>query len=108
MAETFDFGKCAACGDNNSKSVQQCRSCAAALPWAKPAKNSSGSSGSGMGLGDIAFGGMAVALLGGLIFLAGIFLFLGNFLGFFPTFTGAGYITIMIGGAIWRVGSNME
>jgi hypothetical protein len=107
MAETFDFGKCTACGDNNSKSVQQCRSCAAALPWAKPAKGNSGSS-KGIGLGDIAFGGMAVALLGGVVFLAGIFLFLGNVLGFFPTFPGVGYITIMIGGAIWRVGSNME
>lgn len=41
-------------------------------------------------------------ILGGLIFLIGVFLFLGNIVGFFPTFPGAGYITIALGGLLYR------
>jgi len=43
-------------------------------------------------------------IIGGIIVAVGIFLFLGNILGFFPTFPLAGWITIMIGGAIAKSG----
>lgn len=39
---------------------------------------------------------------GALVFVLGIFLFLGNVLGFYPTFPGVGYITMAIGGAMWK------
>ncbi|RYG64167.1 hypothetical protein EON80_19750 [bacterium] len=109
MAVTYDFGKCSQCGDNNSKSIQACRSCSAPLPWAKQASvKDSGGSTSKIGMGDVAYGGIAVALIGGLVFVAGAGLWLGNVFGFFPTFPGAGYIGMLIGGAVWRFGSNME
>ena len=117
MAITLDFGKCAACGESNSKTLQNCRACGAALPWAKGIKNSvstpSGatpnpSSKPKIGLGDLAYGAMAVQLLGGLIFVAGAFFWLGNVLRFFPTFPGVGYITMLIGGALWGFGQNMD
>ncbi len=125
MAVTFDFGQCAACGDNNSKTLQQCRSCGAALPWAKnvkaPASNfaAPGAPPSNpgpqnaptkpkIGLGDIAYGPMVVQLLGGFLFVAGVFLWCGNVFRFFPTFPFVGYITAIIGGAIWRFGAEMD
>lgn len=37
MATTVSFGKCGQCGENNSMSIQVCRSCGAPLPWAKSA-----------------------------------------------------------------------
>lgn len=45
-----------------------------------------------------------VKIIGGLVFALGVFLFLGNVIGFFPTFPGLGYITIVIGGVIARRG----
>lgn len=65
-------------------------------------------SSSSIGLGDIAWGGMAVQIVGGLIFCAGVFFWFGNVIGFFPTFPGVGYITGLIGVAIWGAGSRME
>ncbi|MBW3636751.1 MAG: hypothetical protein KY445_09860 [Armatimonadetes bacterium] len=125
MAVTFDFGQCAACGDNNSKTLQQCRSCGAALSWAKPVKipaanfGAPGASPSNpgpqnapakpkIGLGDIAYGAMAVQLLGGFLFVAGLFLWCGNRFHFFPTFPFAGHITAIIGAVMWRFGSEMN
>lgn len=52
--------------------------------------------------------GMALKVVGGLIFAAGLFLFFGNIARFFPTFPGAGYITIAIGGAIFRWGQTKD
>ena len=48
-----------------------------------------------------------VVVLGAVVFIAGVFLFLGNVIGFFRTFPLAGYLTMIIGGAIYRVGSKM-
>ena len=42
--------------------------------------------------------------LGGLIFVAGAFLWLGNVIGFFPTVPLAGYATMLIGGRDLRLG----
>ncbi|HEX9996007.1 MAG TPA: hypothetical protein VGB45_02605 [Abditibacterium sp.] len=112
MAVTFDFGKCGACGESNSKSIQQCRACGAPLPWAKsaPAASSGGLKigDSKIGLGDVAWAAMGVQILGGVIFLAGCFFWAGNMLRFYPTFPGLGYILLVIGGGIWGVGSNMD
>jgi hypothetical protein len=43
-------------------------------------------------------------LLGGMVFVAGIFLFAGNVIGFFRTFPLAGWLTMAAGGAIMRSG----
>lgn len=108
MAVTLDFGKCSQCGDNNSKSVKECRKCGAPLPWAKqaPVVQASPSSGGGFSLGNYSTG-FYVQILGGLITIAGAFLWLGNVLGFFPTFRGAGKITLIIGIFIWGAGAAM-
>ncbi|MEA2707611.1 MAG: hypothetical protein QOF78_212 [Phycisphaerales bacterium] len=41
-------------------------------------------------------------VVGLLILVLGIGLFIGNISGAFPTFSGAGWITIIVGGAIMR------
>jgi hypothetical protein len=110
MAVTFDFGQCPACGENNSKSIQFCRACSEALPWAKAAKLTK-EPGSGVSLpsmGDVAWGPISVQLLGGVTFLAGIYFFCGNIFGFYLTFRGLGYITMVIGGAIFKAGLAMD
>lgn len=38
MAVTVSYGTCAKCKKSNDKSLQACRNCGVALPWAKPAK----------------------------------------------------------------------
>ena len=48
-----------------------------------------------------------VIALGALVFAGGVFLFLGNVIGFFRTFPLAGYLTIVAGGAIYKAGSKM-
>lgn len=129
MGMSLEYGVCAQCGGNNPKSLSFCRSCNAALPWAKksalqtapPSAPANAAPASPLnqplqnpspppkiGLSDVAWGAMAVQLLGGLIFLAGIFLWCGNRFRFFPTFPFAGLIAIVIGGAIWRAGASME
>ena len=35
MAIKVEFGKCAACNENNPKQLKVCRKCSAPLPWAK-------------------------------------------------------------------------
>jgi hypothetical protein len=45
-------------------------------------------------------------LLGGLIFVAGVFLWCGNVFGFFPTFPMVGYLTAAFGGWIMKSGSS--
>lgn len=44
----------------------------------------------------------SMKILGGLIFLVGVFLFLGNVVGFFPSFPGAGYLTLALGGWLYK------
>ena len=68
------------------------------------------SSGGGLNfnMGDIAWGGITVQLLGGLVLVAGAFLWAGNVVGFFRTFPGVGYITMAIGGGILRAGIAMN
>ncbi len=121
MALTLEYGKCASCGRENSKTLQQCRGCNAVLPWVKGAKSARsavpdsqrlGGTDSApkqkIGAGDVAWGGIGVGLVGGLVVVLGAFLWCGNVFGFFPTFPMVGYITMAIGGAIWRFGSAMD
>ncbi len=49
-----------------------------------------------------------VIAVGGVIFAAGVFLWLGNVAGFCRTFPFAGYLTILAGGAIYKLGSKMQ
>ena len=43
---------------------------------------------------------------GALLFTAGLFLWCGNVFGFYPTFSGAGYIAIVVGGTIYNIANN--
>lgn len=47
---------------------------------------------------------MVLQLVGGLIFVVGAFLWLGNVFGFFVTVPLAGYITMLVGGALFGKG----
>jgi hypothetical protein len=108
VAVTLDFGKCAECGENNSKSVNECRKCGAPLPWAKksPALEQSSSS-TGSGFGGFS-AGFYVQILGALIVVAGAFFWTGNVFGYHRTFPGLGYIVLTIGGMVWRGGAAMS
>ena len=48
-----------------------------------------------------------VTVVGAVIFVGGIFLFLGNVIGFFRTFPLAGYGTMVLGGLVFKAGSKM-
>ena len=52
--------------------------------------------------------GMALMGVGGLIFVVGVLLFLGNTTGKFYSFPYAGYITMGIGGAIFAFGRKQQ
>ena len=76
MAMTLEYGKCASCGRENPKAIEQCRGCNAVLPWVKsatkaaaPGNNAVADVKPKVGLGDLAWGGMAVALGGGAVFV---------------------------------------
>lgn len=110
MAVQPDFGPCAECGVNNSHSATRCHKCRALLPWAQAPSEPSGSgpsraSSSPRIASDWDFKAIGVQLLGGALFVAGVGLFIGNVSGTFRTFSGAGWITMAIGGAIWKAGS---
>ena len=51
---------------------------------------------------------MVLKIVGGLIVAAGIVVWLGNVFGFMRTFPLAGYITIAIGGFIFKAGANQD
>ena len=115
MAVTLEYGKCASCGRENPKAIEQCRGCNAVLPWVKgaiPDAQRLGGKDSApkqkIGAGDVAWGGIGIGLVGGLVVVVGAFLWCGNVFGFFPTFPMVGYITMAIGGAIWRFGAAMD
>ncbi len=65
-------------------------------------------SSAGSSLGNIAWKALGVQIFGGIIFLAGVFFWFGNVLGFYPTFPGVGYIVGMIGAGIYGAGSQMD
>ena len=52
--------------------------------------------------------GAAAMGLGGLVFVAGVFLWCGNVFGFFPTFPMVGYITAAVGAMIFGWGRKMR
>ena len=52
--------------------------------------------------------GVAVMGVGAVVFVVGVFLFLGNVAGFFPTVPLAGYLTIVAGGAVFGWGKRMR
>lgn len=103
-----DFGACSECGANNSHSMTRCHKCRALLPWAQagaPAKAASDSSSPKVKAGSSwDFQAIGVQLFGGLIFVVGAGLWIGNVSRMMPTFPLAGYITMLIGGAIWKAG----
>lgn len=43
-------------------------------------------------------------IIGGIVFILGVFFWCGNVFGFFHTFPLCGYIVMVIGGAIWKKG----
>lgn len=47
---------------------------------------------------------IVVMAVGAVVTVVGIFLFLGNVIGFFPTVPLAGYLTILAGGAVFGWG----
>jgi hypothetical protein len=49
----------------------------------------------------------AVIVAGVLVTGAGVFLWLGNVVGFYPTFPFAGYLTILAGVGIYKAGSKI-
>lgn len=51
---------------------------------------------------------IAVMVLGGVVFAAGVFLWCGNVFGFFPTFPFVGYLTGLAGFLIFRAGKKMN
>lgn len=102
MAVTLEYGKCAECGENNPKSLQACRSCGAALPWAKAPKVAQSS-----GSAELSVPPWLVQIIGCIVVAVGGFLWLGNKFGFFPTFPFAGYLTIITGLAIISWGTSM-
>lgn len=51
---------------------------------------------------DIDWGPMLLQAGGAIVFVLGVFLWFGNMLGFYRTFPLAGYITMVIGGAMWK------
>lgn len=107
MAVTLEFGKCSACGENNSKTLLECRACGAILPWAKP-KVAPAAAKPRIGLGDIDWGPMAVQLSGGLIFVVGALLFVADLLDWVSVLPHVEKIVMAVGGAVWGYGQNME
>ena len=110
MAVTVEYGKCAACEDNNPKSLQECRSCGAALPWSKAAKKGAPAVGTApprMGASDVAWLGIAVMGFGGLMVVAGFGLFALRIMGIIriPLLS---WILVGVGGAIWHYGSTID
>ena len=100
MAKTIDFGVCDQCSERNAKTLKNCRSCNAVLPWVKPAKTAAAK----IDKPKTQYAIPPVQIIGGLVFVLGAVLWCGNVIGFFPTFPGAGYITLAIGGALFRAG----
>lgn len=132
MAVTIDVGVCPACDTKNSTSADYCRNCREGLPWSKKARKVAAGTGaqatpavaaapaaalpspapkaSGLGLkvSDVAWLAMGVQIFGGIVFLAGVFFWFGNVLGFYPTFRGLGYIVGVVGLILWRAGAEMD
>ncbi|HEY7090689.1 MAG TPA: hypothetical protein VH518_21510 [Tepidisphaeraceae bacterium] len=50
----------------------------------------------------------ALSIVGAIVLLLGLFLFIGNVTSIFPTFPLAGYLTVVIGGAMCRVGRTQQ
>lgn len=112
MSAQPDFGPCSECGMSNSHLMTRCHKCRALLLWAQapgaPSASGAGpapSAGSPRIASDVDYKAMGVQLLRGVIFLVGVGLFIGNVTGTFRTFSGAGWIAMAIGGAIWKAGS---
>ncbi len=107
------FGPCAECGVNNSHSATRCHQCRALLPWAQPKPQAASPEPKASGSPKIKVGAdwdfkaIGVQLFGGLLFLVGAGLWIGNVTGMMRTFPGAGYITMLVGGVIWKAGGSV-
>ena len=103
---TLDSGACPACQTENSKHIDACHACGQALPWAgteaarqrsvevesQPRHRSNFERG-------------ALMIIGACLFVTGVFLWCGNVFHFYVTFGGAGYITALMGGALFKIGN---
>jgi hypothetical protein len=49
-----------------------------------------------------------VKIIGIILLVVGVVLWCGNVFGFLPTFPGAGYIGLVLGGIVFKAGSNSE
>lgn len=103
---TLDSGACPACKTENSKHIDACHACGQALPWAgtEAARQLSVQAEvRPRTRGNFERG--ALMIVGAGLFVTGLFLWCGNVFGFYPTFAGAGYITIIAGGALFKIGN---
>lgn len=106
---TLESGACPACATQNSKHIDACHACGKPLPWAGEEARRQASRAQtevqlrrGRGNAERA----ALMIVGALVFVLGIFLWCGNVFGFYPTFGGTGYVTAIVGGALFKWGNN--
>ncbi len=96
---TLESGLCPRCRVENSKHIDACHACGAALPWrGYEASRLAALEAEAAVRKDIA---MWLRLLwltgGGLIYLFGAFLWAGNIMDFYPTIPGLGYLIMAAG-----------
>jgi hypothetical protein len=112
MSITLESRPCPVCGQENSVHINNCHQCGAVLPWAgeestkvltEPPKTTEPRQISPSQRKRL----IAMYMVGGVIFIFGALLWIGNVSGLFPTFTGAGYITMGVAGALWRFGDRL-
>ena len=108
---TLESGACPACDAENSKHIDACHACGQTLPWAgQEAQRQQAQmqilqaeapvrARSNLERGALMIGGAT-------LFVFGLFLWCGNVFGFYPSFSGAGYLTIVLGGTLFKVGND--
>jgi hypothetical protein len=106
VAISIDYGKCDKCGENNVKTAKICRACKVELPWARVAAKPKQSVNIDISMGYSK--GFYLQIVGGIVFVVGAGLWIGNKTGLLPTVSGLGMITCFIGSALWGTGAAMD
>lgn len=133
MTQTANIQICAGCGEKNPVTAKICTMCSAPLSTptqsasaqpldprqnslsvdVKALQNSSQLPLQGTQKPDAPrsklntdFMDLGLHIVGGFIFVAGAVLWCGNVFGFYRTFPGVGYITMLIGGGLFKMGSS--